>query len=118
MNQPTLFDPPVESPPLYRVTDPASSKAAAGRMQRSGRIAGNAMIALRLLAGHNGSTSVELFEAQGDKKLLDRHEISRRLSTLEAKGLATKGPVRCCKVKGTEMVEWLLTAAGEAEAVR
>lgn len=52
------------------------------------------------------------------KEIKAYYESMGLLIDVEAKGLATKGPVRCCQVKGTEMVEWLLTAAGEAETSR
>jgi hypothetical protein len=119
---PSLFGDPVEAAGPYRETVPDvrataalgdldTSRQAAERMNASGATGRNAAVVLALVCRHPGSTSVELFEAQGFGSDLDRHEISRRLADLERAGRVHKGPVRDCRVKLTPMVTWHATEA-------
>lgn len=98
----------VPSPARARASDPASSHEAADRHNQSGRASGNCAVVLNLVRLYPGLTSCELHQTQIETGL-ERHEVSRRLSDLERKGLVRKGPEKVCEVKGTSMVTWCPT---------
>jgi hypothetical protein len=80
MNQTTLFDRPETFPPASRTSDPATSKAAEQRMNRSGA----------------RKTQAE--------QVLDA--VIRRLGDLTSKGLVCKGENRICTKQKTIMGTW------------
>lgn len=92
-------------PARARNSDPETSHEAASRHNRSGKSKANCEIVLALVRAWPGMTSVELHGTQVDS-CLERHEVSRRLSDLERKGLVRKGPEKVCEVKRTKMVTW------------
>lgn len=74
--------------PLWRTTDPTTSRAAAIRHARPSRT--NCAKALAAVREHPGSTAKEIAEYAG----LERHEASRRLADLKRRGFVVTGPVR------------------------
>ena len=115
MGQGSLFDAEASehgvtysAPARARNSDPETSHEAASRHNRSGKSKANCEIVLALVRAWPGMTSVELHGTQVDS-CLERHEVSRRLSDLERKGLVRKGPEKVCEVKGTSMVTWCPT---------
>tara|TARA_B100000676_G_C17646463_1_gene614284 strand:+ start:73 stop:429 length:357 start_codon:yes stop_codon:yes gene_type:complete len=88
-----------ETKKRHRSTDPATSKAAAEDVTRSGTAARQAEQVLNLVRQCPKSTSKELaFIAarHADTRHLDYHAIARRLPELEKTGLVKKGPARKC----------------------
>jgi hypothetical protein len=90
--------------------DPATSRAAADRMNASGKVGRDAAIVLRVLRDNPGYTAVELFNSQGEN-CLTRHDFSRRLPELRDAGLAENGPARKCQYAGTLQLTWHATEA-------
>ena len=82
-NQRTLFDtgeqydcvPPHSNRPMYRTTDPDTSRMAAAEHSRTGRAASHRAICSQAVHDYPGWTSDEL----QDVIELSRHEIARRL---------------------------------------
>jgi hypothetical protein len=99
-----LFDEDLPLPPAARGTDAPSSHLAAEEHTASGRRQRNMDAVLALVKAHPGSTSVELCASGGG--VLERHEVSRRLSDLERLVRIARGPHRVCRVNKREMLTW------------
>ncbi|MDE2100900.1 MAG: winged helix-turn-helix domain-containing protein [Patescibacteria group bacterium] len=89
--------------PIAANQDPETSHESARRVNASGSRKAHARMVLELVRLHPGSTSCELHAAQ---YVLDRHEVSRRLSDLLHAGLVRQETARPCRIKGTRMVTW------------
>lgn len=79
---------PGRRPIRARTGDPASSHAAADRMEKSGAMGEQMRAVLRLVLEYPGLTSKMLAEASNGA--LDRYQIARRLPDLEARGVVRK----------------------------
>ena len=89
--------------PAARRTDPASSRAAAAHMARSGRRLAqqdHAAAAVRALPGH---TSFELAMLTR----LDRYMLARRLPEIERAGHVCRAALHCCTVTGRLALTWM-----------
>jgi len=91
--------------PLFAVarrSDPASSHAAAARMNRSGRTKSQCERVLTALRAYGPCTSRELaFLSE-----LDLQMIRRRLPDLEFAGAARRNGERRCRQVGGPAIEW------------
>lgn len=100
---------------MYARTDPATSRQAAERMERSGTARTQRQTVLLALGRAQrvhqrnvmgaGLTSAELAVESG----LDRAMCARRLPELATQGTVTRAGVRQCQVKGTLAVTWAAT---------
>jgi hypothetical protein len=82
--------------------DPQTSRAAAERFKRSGKLQVHRQIVLDGVRRCNGGTHSEI--AAGTP--LDWLQVARRLSELERAGFVRKGPARRCRVKGSKCSTW------------
>jgi hypothetical protein len=88
--------------PLYRSTDPSTSRMAAEGMVGSGKIGKQEQIILDGIIHHPGLTAAEL---EGFINL--RHsQIHKRMRGMVRKGLIVEGSQRLCKRHGTMAVTW------------
>lgn len=87
---------------LARGNDPSTSKEAARRLYRSGRLVGQRRIVLRTLSQNDGSTSAEISAKIGD----DRYLASRRMKELEEANLVKRGRTRICRTCGNMCLVW------------
>lgn len=88
---------------LARPSDPKTSHCAAEAVTANGTRQRNLDAVLWLVRRFPEATAVELWSVQ---RVLDRHEISRRLADLKNLGLVVQGTARRCEVKHTSMVTW------------
>jgi len=88
--------------PLFRKTDPPSSRVAAQAVKDSGAFSRQKDAVRAALLAHPGSTSAELAHAMG----VDRYMTARRLPDLEEIGLAFRGPARMCLVNKGLAITW------------
>ncbi len=96
--------------PATAAADPATSAIAEAKVTKSGQVERNAARVLGLVCLHPGFTSVELWTVQRNyEDAMDRHEVSRRLSTNLNKRRVRQGPPRRCRINGTMMVTWFAT---------
>lgn len=96
---PTLFD---ESR-MSRRSDPATSKAAAGKVVKSGKAMSQATFILGFLKiAAYPLTSGELSRLAD----IDRSTVSKRTVDLERAGLVVRGPARRCTARGSLMTVW------------
>lgn len=93
--------PPV--PPLWRTTDPETSKEAGRHMVSSGRLKKAQGDALRWVREHPGRTATELAHAVG---VFDPRVLNRRLPELERLGLVKRGEPRPCRVTSRRAAVW------------
>lgn len=95
---------------MARQSDPPTSDAAAVEHVASGRAKKNEDRVVWVVREQPGLTATEIEAAQHGYPFspLERHEVSRRLSSAEGKGRIKKGPKRKCtiKVNEREMVTW------------
>jgi hypothetical protein len=108
--EPTLFDlhepgRPSAAVPLSHRDDPVTSYLAADRLRRSGRHLSQKRRVLEALRRCDGATSGELGASLGKDWLY----AARRLTEPERDGLARKGDIRPCRIKGSKCVTWWLT---------
>lgn len=100
--------------PAARKTDPETSHQAAERVKRSGIAQAHAVIALAIAERLPGSTFHELWAEATEAEraaLGDTTELMRRLGSLRNAGKVNHGPARACRVKGTQMVTWVLVGS-------
>ncbi len=97
---------------LARRNDPTSSHDAIQEHTDSGSRKQQSLQTLRLVAKHDGLTSMEL---SASTKLLTRSAIARRLPDLEKRGLVQKGRPRACAAnpKHTKGLTWWITNTGK-----
>lgn len=88
--------------PVWRNSDPPSSRSAAKDHERSGRAGTHRAIISEFVRENPGLTGAEIGERTG----LGQFEAMRRLSDLRHSGLVEQGEPRVCKIKGTKMVTW------------
>jgi hypothetical protein len=88
--------------PLYRSTDPSTSRMAAEAMVESGKIGRQEQIILDGIIHHPGLTAAEL----SDYIPLRHDQTHKRLRGMVRKGLLVEGPIRMCRKHGTQMVTW------------
>jgi len=93
----TLFD-----KPLYRKTDPETSRMAAEGMVVAGEWQRQKDMVYENLKRFNGSTSAELASFMNT----DRYITARRLPDLQREGKAVKGHIRLCNITGRACVTW------------
>jgi len=96
-------------PPIFRRTDPSSSKAAAKVLVKSGVHASQLMKVMSYLYFHQGHTSKELsvkMERDGIVGEDMRFLVARRLPELAEAGLAERRGKRSCKISGRLAVTW------------
>lgn len=92
----------IDHPRVAR-NDPATSRIAADRLERSGVLGEHIRIAAAVVAGNPGKTSAEL--AATDTRL-DRAEFARRLPEAEREGLVRRGDSRKCAATGSACITW------------
>lgn len=117
MNQGNLFSgadaygQPIVAP--SRQTDPASSKAAAVKVARSGKLAGNAAIVLAILKRHGRPATYREIYAMAttaeQQALREAVTVMRRLDTLAKRGLVIQIEPRECAASGNLMCAWEVT---------
>jgi len=93
--------------PRARRTDPATSKAAAEHVDRTGLARRQCEIVFEAVKRWPGRTAQELaanHRHAGGK--MDRYDFGRRLPELRNHGLLRNGPARTCKVSGREAETW------------
>lgn len=88
------------SAPKARKTDPSTSKEAAERIMP--RLGKSLEAVYSSLKRYRNVTSRELANMSG----LDRYEVARRLTELEAAGLAERSGKRKCTVQGWNAIVW------------
>ena len=88
-----------------RAADPETSREAARKHIGSGKLSLNQQLVQGLACKWPGCTAVELWAKRGNLKL-SRHEVSRRLPEVEAKGFIRRGERRKCRVSGTSQLTW------------
>lgn len=89
--------------PAASRTDPATSFAAATKVEKSGKAQTNRAKCLDAVKALPGATSGEIAKAAG----LDRHEAARRLPELRDKlGLVKNEGQRKCIVTGNQSIQW------------
>lgn len=85
-----------------RATDPATSFAAARKVERSGAASAQRDTCLRAVLARPGLTAAEI----ADEADLERHVPSRRLPELRAAGRVRNGEQRECSVMGSTAMTW------------
>ena len=90
-------------PPLFRSTDPATSREAAEHIIKTGRLKAAQGDALRWVRQHPGHTATELAHAVG---VFDPRVLNRRLPELEQMGLVIRCEARPCRVTGRRAAVW------------
>lgn len=118
--------------PAARGADPSTSHAAADAITRSGERGRQQHVVLTAVQMFPGSTSAELadlstrycwrlaYQAHGRKPTcdeadccaLDRWQIARRLSEVEASTRIHRGEARKCGIKGRKSLTWWPKAEG------
>jgi hypothetical protein len=88
--------------PLYRSTDPSTSRMAAEDMVESGKIGKQEQIILDGIIHHPGLTAAEL----SDYIPLRHDQTHKRLRGMVRKGLLVEGSQRMCRKHGTMAVTW------------
>ena len=91
--------------PLYRPTDPASSRTAAEGMVESGKLGRHEWCVMNILKHFNGSTCGEIASYSME---LDYEATHKRMKGLELKNLIVRGAIRKCTVRGTRMTTWYI----------
>lgn len=89
-------------PAASRKTDPDSSHIAERQITVSGVRGSQQREILELVKQYPGKTSLELTRYSK----LDRYQIARRLSDLNATGFVFQGPIRRCAVGDRKSVTW------------
>lgn len=95
--------------PMFRATDPQSSRQAAEDMERMGHAARQRDEVILAVRRHPGKTSAELAAIAG----LDRFMAARRLPEAEREGRAKRGTARKCAQTQRLSITWW-PAGGEA----
>jgi hypothetical protein len=88
--------------PACHRNDPETSREAAKKLKRSGKLKTQRQAVLEALRCCNGATHAELGRFMGMHWL----KPARRLPELERAGLVRKGPARTCRVKGSKCCTW------------
>lgn len=91
------------TPPLFRRTDPATSREAGEHMLKSGKLAEAQQRVLEMVRRSPGLTSLMLAEVAGE---WDPRVINRRLPELERLGLVRRGDPRIQGKTGRRAVTW------------
>jgi len=97
---------------LARLSDPSTSKQAAEKLCKSGKLRGIKKAVLKDLSENDGSTSGEIGMRLSD----DRYYASRRMAELERAGLVVRGKIRLCTACSNKSLTWWLTPEGRAKA--
>ena len=85
-----------------RHDDPATSRAAAAKVEGSGKAATQRNACLKAVRGHPGWTAAEIAFATYQ----ERHIPSRRLPELRTMGLVHNGETHLCSVTGNASMTW------------
>jgi hypothetical protein len=95
-------EPPSENNPMAHRDDPQTSREAAERFRKSGRLGLHRQIVLDGVRRCNGGTHSEIAAVTS----LDWLQVARRLSELARSGFVRRGESRICKVKGSRCTAW------------
>lgn len=88
--------------PVWRTSDPPTSRAAATAHKKSGRAGTHRATILAFVRENPGRTGAEIGEGTG----LGQIESMRCLADLRHGGLVSQGKPRACRIKGSKMVTW------------
>lgn len=99
---------PVTGSHLSRRVDPETSHAAAVDVVATGQLQGELERIAAGLSRRPGLTSRELAVAINE----DRYVVAKRMSVLEARGVAKRGDIRECSESGKRAITWWPVAGG------
>jgi DNA-binding MarR family transcriptional regulator len=99
---------PASGSRLARRVDPSTSHESAADLVGSGQLHGELERIAAGLERRPGLTSRELASAINE----DRYMVAKRMTVLEARGLARRGEVRKCSESGKRAITWWPVAGG------